>query len=217
MLIILALAYLQKVPKEYFCTYVGQEDPVSCKPKDFCDNPDVLSYEPNWDREDSYNNWITRFDLHCASNSKIGLIGSSYFSGWALTLTFLPRLSDLFGRQKIMFTGTAINFLAYSMLLSTHSYTILIVSMATFGMMSTVRVQVGVNYMYESVNRSTYTTLYMIIAMGEGFIGVLASLYFMFVSKTSFWLTFIGWTWIAIAMVSSWFYPESPRYLIKSG
>lgn len=103
------------------------------------------------------------------------------------------------------------------MLLLTHSYTILIVSMATFGMMSTVRVQVGVNYMYESVNRSTYTTLYMIIAMGEGFIGVLASLYFMFVSKTSFWLTFIGWTWIAIAMVSSWFYPESPRYLIKSG
>lgn len=100
MLIILALAYLQKVPKEYFCTYAGQEDPVSCKPKDFCDNPDVLSYEPNWDREDSYNNWITRFDLHCASNSKIGFIGSSYFTGWALTLTFLPRLSDLFGRQK---------------------------------------------------------------------------------------------------------------------
>lgn len=205
------------MPKEYFCIYEGSDEPVSCTPKDFCDNPDVVSYEPNWERSDSYDNWISRFDLHCAPKSKIGLIGSSYFSGWAFSLIFLPRLSDLFGRQKILMIGTTINFLAYTMLCLTHNYTILVTSMALFGMMSTIRVQVGVNYMYESVNRSTYLTLYMFIAMGEGLIGMLASFYFIFVSKSAYWLTVMGWIWIAIAMVSSWFYPESPRYLIKSG
>ena len=205
------------MPKEYFCTYEGQEDPVSCTPKDFCDNPSVISYVPNWDREDSYDNWISRFDLHCASKSKIGLIGSAYFGGWALSLTFLPRLSDLFGRQKILIAGTTVNFLAFTMLLTSHSYAILVVSMATFGMMSSIRVQIGVNYMYESVVREIYVTLYMFIAMGEGLIGILASIYFMFVSKKDFWFMFAGWSWITTAMVSSFFYPESPRYLIKSG
>ena len=99
MLIILALAYLQKVPKEYFCTYVGQEDPVSCKPKDFCDNPDVLSYEPNWDLGDSYHNWIDKLDLACATPSQIGLIGSSSQMGWFITLIFIPRLADVYGRK----------------------------------------------------------------------------------------------------------------------
>lgn len=49
--------------------------------------------------DDSYNNWIERYDLHCASGFKIGLIGATPFIGWVITLTFLPRLSDaVFGR-----------------------------------------------------------------------------------------------------------------------
>ena len=58
MLILLSLSYLEKVPREYFCTYEGSDDPVSCKPADFCTDPKVLSYEPNMALEDSYVNWV---------------------------------------------------------------------------------------------------------------------------------------------------------------
>jgi len=217
MLLILALAYLQKVPKEYFCVYEGEMEPVSCKPADFCNNPSVTSFEPNMALEDSYDNWVMRFDLHCAPKSKIGFISSSFFMGWAFTLVWVPRVSDLFGRQKVLIAGTVVNFMAFTVLLTTTSYSLLILCMTTFGMMSTVRVQVGVNYMYESVKRAHYTNLYMLIAMGEGICGIAATLYFMFISKSYFGLLFMGYIWNTCAMIAAFFYPESPRYLVKSG
>ena len=217
MILILALAYLQKVPKEYFCVYEGSSDPVSCTPADFCDNPNVISFEPNYGLEDTYDNWVQRFNLHCAPKSKIGFISSAFFAGWVFTLIWVPRVSDLFGRQKVLIAGTLINFLAFTFLLLTESYAVLIICMTTFGMMATIRVQVGVNYMYESVRRDQYTTLYSIIAMGEGICGLYATLHFMFISKSYFGLLMVAYVWLGLAAISAFFYPESPRYLIKSG
>lgn len=98
-LIIVNMSYLEKVPDEYFCTY--EKDPSSwksCKPEDFCKDPTVLQYEPNLDLEGSYDNWVNKLDLACASPNKIGFILSAYFLGWIVTLTFLPRMSDMIGR-----------------------------------------------------------------------------------------------------------------------
>ena len=71
-----------------------------CTTDDFCndDAGKYASYEPVMELNDSYNNWIMRYDLHCASGAKIGMIGSSFFLGWALTLMILPRVSDIYGR-----------------------------------------------------------------------------------------------------------------------
>lgn len=96
------------MPSEYFCTYADKPGSFSCKPKDFCDDPNVTSYTPNLALEGNYDNWVTKLDLACAGPSKIGLIASSYFIGWIVTLVFLPRISDLFGRQKIIVGGNLI-------------------------------------------------------------------------------------------------------------
>ena len=217
MLLIVSLAYLQKVPQEYFCTYEGSEEPVKCKPEEFCNNPKVKSYEPNWDLDDTYDNWVMRFDLHCASKGEIGLITSAFFMGWVFTLTWMPRFSDIFGRQKVFIAGTFITFLSFSVLLVTESYSSLIACMFTFGMVSTVRVNVGVNYMYESMHRDHYVNLCTFMAMGEGVIGTFATLYFMFISKGILGLLLIIFSLNVVSMISSFFYPESPRFLIKSG
>ena len=90
--------------------------------------------------EDSYDNWIMRYDLHCASSSKIGMIGSSFFLGWVLTLVIFPRISDIYGRQKLVFFGNLISLLAFIVLLMSRKYEVLIACMIIFGMMSTIRV-----------------------------------------------------------------------------
>ena len=101
MLIMFALSFLEKVPREYFCTYEGKTDvALVCVPEDFCNDPTVTSYKPNMALSDSYENWVGRFDLECASKAKVGLIGSAYFIGWIITLIFIPRISDLYGREK---------------------------------------------------------------------------------------------------------------------
>ena len=80
-----------------------------------------------------------KLGLECAGPSKIGLIASSYFIGWILTLTFLPRISDLFGRQKIIIGGNMIQVVAMSVVLFTNSYRMMIGALMTLGMMATVR------------------------------------------------------------------------------
>ena len=184
-LLIMSLAYQQKIPKEYFCIYQGSEVQQSCQPVDFCDNPDVVSFTPNMELEDSYDNWVIRFDLHCASNVKIGFITASFFIGWTFTLAWLSRISDLFGRQKLIIIGTMLNFMAFLYLLICNSYTTLIVCMATFGMTSTIRMNIGVTSLYEYVKREDYAPMYAVITLGDGVGGLLLALYFMTISKNS--------------------------------
>ena len=120
---------MEKVPNEYFCTY--KDSPlaeVSCVPDDFCEDPSVVSYRPNMDLEESYINWISHYDLTCATKGQIGLIASSIGVGWMLTLTFIPRLSDLYGREKLIKFGNVVITIALFLQISTHSYTCLILS-----------------------------------------------------------------------------------------
>ena len=98
-IILVNLSYFEKVPQEYFCTYENSPETwLSCKPENFCLDPHVLQYKPNLEIEGSYDNWINKLDLACATHREIGLIASAFFAGWITTLTFVPRLSDMIGR-----------------------------------------------------------------------------------------------------------------------
>ena len=146
------LSFLEKVPKEYFCVYEGSPESVPCKPEQFCTDPTVVSYTPNMALHDSFNNWVQKLDLTCASPAKIGLIGSSYFIGWIITLTFMPRLSDLYGRQKIIIGGNIVQLAAFTVIMATTSYRVMIAALIIEGMVATARAQVSVVYLFESMN-----------------------------------------------------------------
>ena len=157
MILILSFNFLTKIPQEYYCTYEGSADETQiCKPADFCEDPTVTSYTPNMDLPDSYDNWILRFDLHCASKMKIGIIGASPFIGWVATLWILPRISDLHGRSTIMQAGNVVTFMAFTVLMFTESFNLLIASILIMGAMSTIRVQIGIIYMYESLTKANF-------------------------------------------------------------
>ena len=154
--LLMMMSYLTKVPQEYFCTYEGSSESEICTPADFCSDPSVTSYEPNMDLADSYYNWILKFDLHCASKMKIGIIGSSPFIGWVTTLLWIPRLADVYGRYKIILIGNIVTLLALTMTVFTKSFPLLIASLITMGMTSTIRVQVQILFAYENMSRANY-------------------------------------------------------------
>ena len=216
-LLLVSMSFLSKVPQEYFCKYANSPNTeVICKPANFCDNESVLSYRPNMALSDSYDNWVGRFGLECASKSKIGFLGSSFFIGWIVTLTFLPRLSDLYGRQKIIVCGNIGQFIAYTMIIATRSYTVLVAALILMGTMATIRTQVSVIYLYEIMKKKHYTLVFSCGASVEGLVGVLASLYFMYISKSSKGLLLTGYIIQIFGNIGSFFYLESPRFLIKS-
>lgn len=82
----------------------------------------------------------------------MGLIGSAYFIGWIITLTFMPRLSDLYGRQKIIIGGNIVQLAAFTVIMVTTSYRVMIAALIIEGMVATARAQVSVVYLFESMN-----------------------------------------------------------------
>ena len=169
------------------------------------------------DLSDSYDNWVGRFDLACASKSKVGFILSAFFIGWISTLIFIPRFSDLYGRSHLIKIASFIHLFAYGVIMVTRNYAVLIACMFTFGAMATIRAQVVILYLYENLSKKNYTMTYAGISILEGFVAVGAALYFMYASKNWIWLGLIGWVMQACGGIMTLMFNESPTFLIKSG
>ena len=48
-------------------------------------------------------NWKTELNLVCEEGGKIGMIGSCYFLGFVISLLFIVRLSDIYGRKPLTY------------------------------------------------------------------------------------------------------------------
>ena len=64
----------------------------------------------------------------------------------------MPRLSDLYGRQKIIIGGNIVQLAAFTVIMATTSYRVMIAALIIEGMVATARAQVSVVYLFESMN-----------------------------------------------------------------
>lgn len=55
-----------------------------CKPEYFCDHKDTMTYSIDEGNTRSLENWITEFDLTCATHFQISLFGILYWSGFCI-------------------------------------------------------------------------------------------------------------------------------------
>ena len=92
-----SMSFLELQPK-YICTFPNGTD-YSCTNSDFCGTN--IPFRINYTDDTSLENWVQDLDLYCTPGAQIGLIGSMFFAGWALSAFFLPRTADLFGRRKV--------------------------------------------------------------------------------------------------------------------
>lgn len=86
-IVIYNLSYLELMP-EFTCNYIGQTQTFVCKEADFCGSPQiqyVITPSPT-----SLYNWVEKLGLICRPGWQIGLLGSALFSGWCLTLLWVP-------------------------------------------------------------------------------------------------------------------------------
>ena len=169
------------------------------------------------DLDDSYYNWVQQFDLTCASSTKMGMIGSTYFIGWITSLTFLPRISDIHGRKNILLWGQIIQALAFATILFASSYALLISAMFVLGMMATMRTQVAFLNMYENSQKDHYDIIVAVAFSFEGAIAMTCAIYFAFISKHWLYLVIFGFSLQFCGLILYFFNVESPRWLIKSG
>ena len=97
----------------------------------------------------SLHNWVEKLDLTCQPGWKIGMIGSAVFIGWFVTLLFVPRLSDVYGRKKIYLIGMYVDWILFIAIFFCKSLDGMIIITFVFGLMTTNRCGVGYVYMME--------------------------------------------------------------------
>ena len=89
----------------------------------------------------------------CESKWKIALIGSAFFLGWVSTLLWIPRISDLHGRKRVLISGLVISTILYTLMLFVTSLDLLIAIMFGLGAMRTINISLSFVYMIELMPR----------------------------------------------------------------
>ena len=115
--ILFGLGFLEKEPKRFECQYIdpdtGEAVWKECKKVEICEeNYPKDQYRPDRSDEEYIYNWVEKYDMLCEPKWKVGLLGTMYFVGVLTTLTFVPYLSDRFGRKWVLNTTMMVSILA---------------------------------------------------------------------------------------------------------
>ena len=94
-----------------------------------------------------------QLDLLCESKLKIALIGSAFFLGWMSTLLWIPRISDLHGRKRVLVAGQIISAGLFTALLFVVNIEFLIAVMFGLGAMRTINISLSFVYLIELMPR----------------------------------------------------------------
>jgi MFS family permease len=149
----------------------------------------IESWEIDEDSVRSLNGWTLKLDLTYETSKHIALIGTSYFIGWAATLLWVPRLGDVYGRKKMFILSNVINTLNFVIVLFTKSLNVMIIAFFILGLASSIRVNIGYNYLIEMYPDKYKIAVGTTWNVGEGLIYLSITLFF--------WLTAYGsWLWL---------------------
>ena len=105
----------------------------------------------------------------------------------------------------------------YTVLLWTRDANIMILVLFAFGLFSSIRLNVGFVYLMELLPRHKHTLITTCWCVGEGSIYLLATVYFNSISKDWTPLGLLGYLMQVIAMLGTFFIPESPALLMETG
>ena len=147
------LTYLILLPTYHNCMFSDPqpEDPAAaCSAENICAVPSpILTYQIDWDNIYSLHNWVEKLDLTCTPGWKIGMLGSAVFVGWVITLLWVPRLSDRYGRKWVFVVGMWTDCVAFVAMFLTHNINVMIAVIFVFGLCTTIRINIGFVYMME--------------------------------------------------------------------
>ena len=58
------------------------------------------NYRPITTDPEYLDNWVNSLGLLCETHRRVGFLGSSYFLGMMVAMTFVPAMGDYYGRKN---------------------------------------------------------------------------------------------------------------------
>jgi MFS family permease len=179
----------------------------------FCGKKEI-QHRVNWERDTSLQNWYEQLNLACESKAKVGFIGSSLFIGWSISAFILPRIADIVGRRPVFMLSMFIQTIAFTGLFLSRSIYVNYAFMFLFGTASVGRCSISFLYLMELLPKAQQILVGTILQVHNSVLVVFGCIYFWKISKNWIWLELYACISGVIAMICTFFMPESPKFLI---
>lgn len=114
----------------------------------------------------------------CRPSWLAGSIGTAYFIGYVITLLWLPRLADYYGRKKFFVWGLAAQAVFYTILMFTKNLYLMIFTSFSFGLLASIRQVIGWVYFLELIPKKQQTPVACIFTIIDGLIYMMVTIYF---------------------------------------
>ena len=143
--------------------------------------------------------------------------GVMYFVGLTFTSTWLPPFSDIYGRKKFFLAGMSLCLLFHTGMYFTNHWSVVIAMTFCIGLASSLRIQVGFNYLIELFPEKHRVLAGTIYSCLDGTVYMITTLYFWKIDRewSKYFLLVFGAN--IISLIGSSFLPESPRMLVDLG
>ena len=160
-----------------------------------------MNYWVDRENPNSIYNWAEGIKLMCRPGWQIGLLGSAYFSGWCLTLLWMPQMSEKIGRKKFFQQAQLLTFLLYAVMVLTSSFTCMVVCFFFQGFLNSARTGVGWPYLLEIVPSKDRAAHAAALGVQGAVRGILGALFFTFCSKNGYVFMATGCVYQLIAIL----------------
>ena len=128
----------------------------------------------------------------CWPKAKIGLVCSLFWLGWCVTLLWMPRWGDLYGRKIPISLNNVLSFILYLGVMFAPNVYFLGAVLFIFGFFNSIRTNISFLYMIELMPKKQQNLIGTILNCFEGCINLFATFWFMKVSTSWFGFVSIG-------------------------
>lgn len=189
----------------------------ACERSDICSNSLAKDkWRIDYTSKESIHNWIDHMDLTCVSETTIGLVGSVYFIGFALSSAIVPNQADRFGRKMPLIASIFVQTLAYFYIYFTQDIWRIITCYFVVGCCAGGRVGICVPYMNEFIPKDRQNMATTILNCHDASIMIVQAIAY---SYNPNWVPVhtAGLVFGCIILVALTTLPESPQYYYSKG
>ena len=164
-------------------------------------------------------NWKTDLNLVCEEGSKIGMIGSFYFIGFVISLLFIVRLSDIYGKKPLTYLALGTQLFAYfGILYYTFNLYMLYMYYLIMGIGAILNICVIFNYCMELMPKSVKAYCASLFLTFHNLPRIIMPLV-LWVSdkKDTTMVETLGFSLVIVGLVMFIFMPESPLFYFHRG
>jgi MFS family permease len=141
-----------------------------------------------------------------------------FFIGNLIGSTFLSRLGDTIGRIHMLRLGLSVTVFCYgTIIFYAKTLTLNYILIFCVGVFSCFRLNIGFIYGQEIIRKGHANVIGSLYNTLDAMTMIFTTLYYLYISRNWYYISVCFFSITIIALIISFFLPESPKFLVSKG